>query len=90
MRPDAKPALDFVDFSLKRPKAKRVELVGDFNGWNDKALPMMRGEDGSWQVAVPLPPNPPESLRAVLTGKDAIAEDDEAPVVAAGGGCGPG
>jgi hypothetical protein len=39
----------------------------------------------SEEVAVELPPNPPETLRAVLTGTDAIAEDDEAPVVAAGG-----
>jgi hypothetical protein len=37
------------------------------------------------EVAVELPANAPEGLRAALTGKDAIAEDDEAPVVAAGG-----
>jgi hypothetical protein len=39
----------------------------------------------SEEVAIELPPNPPELLRAGLTGTDAIPEDDEAPVVAAGG-----
>ena len=37
------------------------------------------------EIAVDLPPNAPERLRAGLTGADAITEDDEAPVVAAGG-----
>ncbi len=37
------------------------------------------------EIALELPPGAPEILRAGLTGKDAIAEDDEAPVVAAGG-----
>jgi hypothetical protein len=37
------------------------------------------------EIAVELPPGAPEHLRAGLTGEDAIAEDDEAPVVAAGG-----
>jgi hypothetical protein len=45
--------------------------------------PAVRSEE----VAVELPPGPTEGdgLRARLTGTDAIAEDDEAPVVAAGG-----
>lgn len=37
------------------------------------------------EIAVDLPPGAPEVLRAALTGADSIAEDDEAPVVAAGG-----
>jgi von Willebrand factor type A domain/Aerotolerance regulator N-terminal len=36
-------------------------------------------------IAVDIPADAPEVLRAHLTGADAIAEDDEAPVVAAGG-----
>jgi von Willebrand factor type A domain/Aerotolerance regulator N-terminal len=39
----------------------------------------------SAEIAVDLPPNAPEILRAALTGSDAIPDDDEAPVVAAGG-----
>lgn len=37
------------------------------------------------EVAVTLPDGAPALLRAVLTGRDAIAEDDEAPVISAGG-----
>ncbi|MEO7330255.1 MAG: VWA domain-containing protein, partial [Minicystis sp.] len=37
------------------------------------------------EVAVDLPAGAPEILLAALTGEDAIAEDDQAPVVAAGG-----
>ncbi len=37
------------------------------------------------EVAVALPDGAPALLRAVLTGSDAIAEDDEAPVISAGG-----
>ncbi|MFT3767734.1 MAG: VWA domain-containing protein [Minicystis sp.] len=39
----------------------------------------------SEEIAVEIPKSAPEVLRAALTGSDAIAEDDEAPVVAAGG-----
>jgi len=37
------------------------------------------------EVTIPLPGDAPELLRAVLTGSDSIAADDEAPVIAAGG-----
>ena len=37
------------------------------------------------EVAMTLPDGAPELLRAALTGSDAIAEDDEAPVISAGG-----
>ena len=37
------------------------------------------------EVSMTLPDGAPELLRAVLTGSDAVAEDDEAPVISAGG-----
>ncbi len=37
------------------------------------------------EVPIDLPNDAPEILRAVLTGGDAIAEDDEAPILASGG-----
>jgi len=37
------------------------------------------------EVALTLPDGAPDRLSAVLTGSDAIAEDDEAPVISAGG-----
>jgi 1,4-alpha-glucan branching enzyme len=30
-------------------------LCGDFNGWNERALPMQRRCDGSFTLTVPLP-----------------------------------
>lgn len=47
--------LDFVEFSLKRPKAKKVTLIGDFNGWKDDSLPLARQSDGRWELTLPLP-----------------------------------
>jgi hypothetical protein len=44
-------------FVLIAPKAGRVSLVGDFNGWDVSATPMTtRGADGTWTVFVPLQP----------------------------------
>jgi hypothetical protein len=43
------------------------------------------GAARSEEVGITLPDGAPELLRAVLTGSDAIAEDDEAPVISAGG-----
>ncbi len=51
---DPKAPLDFVDFSLKEPKAKTVALIGDFNGWNESALKLSQDGDGRWRIVVPL------------------------------------
>ncbi len=47
-----------VRFVLRVPGAARVvAIVGDFNGWNESATPMVqRAADGSWSVRVPLAP----------------------------------
>jgi hypothetical protein len=42
-----------VRFVLPAPGARRVSLVGDFNGWDPDATPMLRS-DGSWTVALAL------------------------------------
>lgn len=36
--------------------AKSVCLIGDFNGWDAKAMPMKPRKDGSWSVEVELEP----------------------------------
>ena len=45
-------------FDLTLPSAARkVALVGDFNGWDEHATPMVRRRhDGAWSAQVPLPP----------------------------------
>lgn len=44
-----------VEFRHKAPRAKSVELVGDFNAWEPGVLRMSRGADGVWSVSLPLP-----------------------------------
>lgn len=43
-----------VQFVLVAPGASRVELVGDFNGWDPQVSRMRRSGD-SWTLAVPVP-----------------------------------
>lgn len=47
-----------IRFDLTLPNAAReVALVGDFNGWDEHATPMIRrSNDGAWTAKVPLPP----------------------------------
>jgi 1,4-alpha-glucan branching enzyme len=41
-------------FALWAPNAKRVSLVGDFNGWNGRRHPMrLLGSSGVWELFVP-------------------------------------
>lgn len=45
-----------VRFSLVAPNATMVSIVGDFNRWNPRALPMRRSPDGRiWEIEVRLP-----------------------------------
>jgi hypothetical protein len=45
-------------FDLRLPtSAKAVSVVGDFNGWDERATPMARRQaDGTWSVSVPMTP----------------------------------
>jgi hypothetical protein len=43
-------------FVLRRPSARRVALVGDFNRWDPAATPMTRSDDGTWTATVALAP----------------------------------
>jgi hypothetical protein len=47
--------LHFVEFRVKAPKAKNVEVVGDFNGWKQGTLPLQRQGSGHWELLLPLP-----------------------------------
>jgi len=41
-------------FAVWAPNARRVSVIGDFNGWNIEAHPMrLRAEAGVWEVFVP-------------------------------------
>jgi 1,4-alpha-glucan branching enzyme len=45
-----------VEFKLDLRTAREVILVGDFNGWDPKRHPMLRGKDGIWRKVVMIPP----------------------------------
>jgi hypothetical protein len=48
-------AQEVVRFVIVAPSAHDVALVGDFNGWNPSATPLVRDAAGSaWMVTVPL------------------------------------
>lgn len=50
------PVLTPVEFKHKAPKARAVELVGDFNAWTPGLLKMSRNRRGVWSLVVPVPP----------------------------------
>ena len=37
-----------VTFTLDAPEANRVELVGAFDGWDERRIDMDRAQDGRW------------------------------------------
>jgi 1,4-alpha-glucan branching enzyme len=43
-------------FRFSEPARGPVYLVGDFNNWDERSHPMIRRNDGSWQLALPLAP----------------------------------
>ena len=46
-----------VQFVLAAPKAKKVELVGDFNGWDGSRTTLVRqANTGLWTLTIPLTP----------------------------------
>lgn len=48
------PDIDFVEFRHKAPKAKTVDLIGDFNAWNPGTVKLSK-RDGAWETLIPLP-----------------------------------
>ena len=42
-----------VNFICAATTAKRVALIGDFNGWQSQAAPMQRQPDGCWHLQLP-------------------------------------
>ena len=50
----AKEMVKPISFYCAAPEAKAVFLMGDFNDWNPRSLPMQRREGGWWFLQVPL------------------------------------
>ena len=42
-----------VDFAVWAPNARRVSVVGDFNGWDERVYPMRMRSNGIWELFIP-------------------------------------
>ena len=61
-----------VTFSLPKEatnSAKKVTVVGEFNDWNEKALPMKKLKDGSFKVTQDLSVGQEYQFKYLLDGK---------------------
>ena len=67
-----------IKFALIAPQASHVSLVGDFNGWNASANPMIAHGAGTWTVFVPLNPGM-HTYSFVVDGSHFVA-DPAAPI----------
>jgi 1,4-alpha-glucan branching enzyme len=68
-----------VRFILAAPRASRVSLVGEFNGWDAAATPMLSaGENGMWTVTVPLAPG--RHMYAFIVDGERWMTDPDAPL----------
>ncbi len=57
------------------PAARRVSLIGDFNGWNRESHPLERNERGVWEIT--LPPDAlahGQKVKVHVVGADGTAE----------------
>ncbi|HEX6123505.1 MAG TPA: 1,4-alpha-glucan branching protein GlgB [Ktedonobacterales bacterium] len=45
--------VDGVAFAVWAPNARRLSVVGDFNGWDDRAHPMRLRSPGIWELFLP-------------------------------------
>lgn len=53
-QPRTMDGVDGVAFAVWAPNARRVSVIGDFNGWDGRRHPMrLRHEAGAWELFVP-------------------------------------
>jgi 1,4-alpha-glucan branching enzyme len=45
-----------IQFSLDRPSASNVYLLGEFNDWDERSLPMEKDKQGAWVRQIELSP----------------------------------
>jgi len=50
-----RPKKTVVNLTYYGPDAKIVYVAGDFNAWNTKSLPMVKGPDDIWRLTIKLP-----------------------------------
>ena len=71
MRSDA--TID-VRFVLVAPEASSVHLAADFNQWSPDGYGMVRKQDGSWEITVPLRKGRAYAYNFIIDGERWIAD----------------
>lgn len=51
-------------------QAEKVNLVGDFNNWDEQSHPMKRNKDGSFSLTLPLDKDKEYQFRYLVNGSD--------------------
>ncbi|HNI11613.1 MAG TPA: isoamylase early set domain-containing protein [bacterium] len=64
-------------FSVHLSEAESVNLLGNFNGWNEDKHPLKKDKSGNWSITLKLPTGEYEFLYRV--NKKAWMVDDKAP-----------
>ena len=44
-----------ITFSILAPSARKVQLVGDFSGWEQHPVELKKLKNGEWKTTLPLP-----------------------------------
>lgn len=66
-----------ITFSYDAPDADLVTIAGSFQGWNETATPMTRGDDGVWTYELVVPPDTVLQYKFLVDGT--WTEDPDAP-----------
>ena len=70
--PPFNPDIDYRDqritFHFLDRRAAAVALSGDWNGWSSEALPFEPGDDGHWELDLPIPPPGDYRYKIVVDG----------------------
>jgi 1,4-alpha-glucan branching enzyme len=64
-----------VTFSLERPEAESVRVLGDFNQWTD-AMDMKKKQAGRWEAAVELDPGREYQFRYLVNERDWVNDPE--------------
>jgi len=75
---EASDSVQVVRFALSAPRASRVSVVGDFNGWDEAAAPMRRQGAGVWTISLSVSHG--RHVYAFLVDRDHWVSDPEAPL----------
>jgi chromosome partitioning protein len=43
-----------ITFAALYPKAQQVQIAGDFNNWQPEQSPLLKSDDGRWEIELPL------------------------------------